>query len=62
MLPNMPDNGPVLATTPILSLCIKPIGQTNGMTLTTRLLVPETWDDFTALVESGNGVWRVAPA
>ncbi len=24
---------------------------------TTRLLAPETWDDFAALVEANNGVW-----
>ena len=28
-----------------------------GMTLTTRILAPETWDDFAALVEANNGVW-----
>src|SRR4029450_12626658 len=28
-----------------------------GMTLTTRMLTPETWDDFAALVEANNGVW-----
>lgn len=27
------------------------------MTLTTRMLTPETWDDFAALVEVNNGVW-----
>ena len=27
------------------------------MTLTTRMLTPDTWDDFAALVESNNGVW-----
>ena len=27
------------------------------MTLTTRMLTPETWDDFAALVEASNGVW-----
>ena len=27
------------------------------MTLTTRMLTPETWDDFAALVEVSNGVW-----
>ena len=27
------------------------------MTLTTRMLTPETWDDFAALVETNNGVW-----
>ena len=27
------------------------------MTLTTRMLTPETWDDFAALVEANNGVW-----
>jgi hypothetical protein len=27
------------------------------MTLTTRLLTPQTWDDFAALVEANNGVW-----
>ena len=24
---------------------------------TTRLLTPDTWDDFAALVEANNGVW-----
>ncbi len=28
-----------------------------GMTLTTRMLTVETWDDFAALVEANNGVW-----
>ena len=28
-----------------------------GMTLTTRMLAPETRDDFAALVEANNGVW-----
>ncbi len=27
------------------------------MPLTTRMLTPETWDDFAALVEANNGVW-----
>ena len=27
------------------------------MTYDTRLLTPETWDDFAALVEANNGVW-----
>src|SRR6187431_2822103 len=27
------------------------------MVLTTRMLRPDTWDDFAALVESNNGVW-----
>ena len=27
-----------------------------GMALTTRMLTPETWDDFAALVEANNGV------
>jgi GNAT superfamily N-acetyltransferase len=27
------------------------------MTLTTRMLTLETWDDFAALVEANNGVW-----
>ena len=27
------------------------------MTFTTRMLTPETWDDFAALVEASNGVW-----
>ena len=27
------------------------------MALTTRMLTPDTWDDFAALVESNNGVW-----
>jgi len=26
-------------------------------TFTTKLLTPETWDDFAALVEANNGVW-----
>jgi len=32
-------------------------GHTELMTLTTRLLTPQTWDDFAALVETNNGVW-----
>jgi len=36
---------------------VGPFGDTGGMTLTTRLLTPETWDDFAALVEANNGVW-----
>ena len=32
-------------------------GTLTGMTLTTRMLTPETWDDFAALVEANNGVW-----
>ena len=27
------------------------------MTFTTRILTPDTWDDFAALVEANNGVW-----
>ncbi len=27
------------------------------MALTTRMLTPETWSDFAALVEANNGVW-----
>jgi GNAT superfamily N-acetyltransferase len=27
------------------------------MTVTTRLLAPETWDDFASLVAANNGVW-----
>ena len=27
------------------------------MVLTTRMLTPDTWEDFAALVESNNGVW-----
>jgi GNAT superfamily N-acetyltransferase len=27
------------------------------MAFTTRMLTPETWDDFAALVEANNGVW-----
>jgi hypothetical protein len=27
------------------------------MTFTTRMLTPENWDDFAALVEASNGVW-----
>ena len=27
------------------------------MTFKTRMLTPETWDDFAALVEVNNGVW-----
>jgi len=27
------------------------------MTFTTRMLTPETWEDFAALVEANNGVW-----
>jgi hypothetical protein len=34
-----------------------PPGNTDGMTLTTRMLTPHTWDDFAALVEANNGVW-----
>jgi hypothetical protein len=34
-----------------------PLGHTTGMTLTTRMLTPQTWDDFAALVEANNGVW-----
>jgi GNAT superfamily N-acetyltransferase len=30
---------------------------TSDMALTTRILTPETWDDFAALVEANNGVW-----
>lgn len=30
---------------------------TTDTTYTTRLLTPETWDDFAALVEANNGVW-----
>ena len=31
---------------------------TSAMTqYTTRLLTPDTWDDFAALVEANNGVW-----
>ena len=36
---------------------VRPLGHTAGMTLTTRMLTPETWDDFAALVEVNNGVW-----
>jgi len=32
------------------------------MVLTTRMLTPETWEDFAALVESNNGVWGAAGA
>jgi GNAT superfamily N-acetyltransferase len=30
---------------------------TDAPTYSTRLLTPETWDDFAALVEANNGVW-----
>ena len=30
---------------------------TEGPTYETRLLTPDTWDDFAALVEANNGVW-----
>ena len=30
---------------------------TDTVTCTTRLLGPDTWDDFAALVEANNGVW-----
>lgn len=33
------------------------MGTTTDTTYTTRLLTPETWDDFAALVEANNGVW-----
>src|SRR5262249_35099895 len=36
---------------------VRPLGHTASMTLTTRMLAPETWDDFAALVEANNGVW-----
>ena len=36
---------------------VGPLGHTAGMTFTTRMLTPETWDDFAALVEANNGVW-----
>src|SRR6202012_2723647 len=36
---------------------VRPLGHTMGMTFTTRMLAPETWDDFAALVEANNGVW-----
>ena len=36
---------------------VRPLGHTAGMTFTTRMLTPETWDDFAALVEASNGVW-----
>ncbi|WP_346767656.1 GNAT family N-acetyltransferase [Knoellia koreensis] len=29
----------------------------EGAAYTTRLLAPDTWDDFAALVEANNGVW-----
>jgi len=29
----------------------------SGDSYTTRLLTPDTWDDFAALVEANNGVW-----
>src|SRR5580704_9107704 len=36
---------------------VRPLGNTAGMTFTTRILTPDTWDDFAALVEANNGVW-----
>lgn len=36
---------------------VRRLGHTRGMTLTTRMLTPETWDDFAALAEGNNGVW-----
>jgi hypothetical protein len=36
---------------------VRPLCHAMGMTLTTRMLTPETWDDFAALVEANNGVW-----
>jgi hypothetical protein len=44
---------------PRVPLCqtARPLGHTAGMTFTTRMLTPETWDDFAALVEVNNGVW-----
>src|SRR5258705_3395034 len=36
---------------------VRPLGHTEDMTLTTRMLTPETWDDFATLVEANNGVW-----
>ncbi len=36
---------------------VRPLSHTAGMTFTTRMLTPETWDDFAALVEVNNGVW-----
>jgi len=34
-----------------------PLNDNCAMELTTRMLTPDTWDDFAALVEANNGVW-----
>ncbi len=41
---------------------VRPLGHTAGVTFTTRMLTPETWDDFAALVQVNNGVWVAAGA
>src|SRR4051812_13722851 len=33
------------------------LGETMSDGYTTKLLTPDTWDDFAALVEANNGVW-----
>ena len=50
---NLP--GPVRVTA-LASIALCQTAHTGGMTLTTRMLTPETWDDFAALVEANNGV------
>src|SRR5579864_588861 len=42
---------------PVAMSDVRPLGNTTGMTLTTRMLTPASWDDFAALVEANNGVW-----
>src|SRR6188472_2536738 len=34
-----------------------PLDDNCAMELTTRMLTPDTWEDFAALVEANNGVW-----
>jgi hypothetical protein len=41
---------------------VRPLSHTAGMTFTTQMLTPETWDHFAALVEANNGVWVAAGA
>ena len=36
---------------------VRALGHTAAFTFTTRMLTPQTWDDFAALVEASNGVW-----
>ena len=33
------------------------LDENSAMVLTARMLTPDTWEDFAALVESNNGVW-----